>query len=416
MTAGKERDYMKNYIITNGLVYDPQTGILEKRDLAVAEGKIVDAAEIADQPGTAVFDVDGAVVSPGLIDMHCHIYPMCGVADKSMTLPTIDGEAHMFRNGVTTAVDAGTCGCRDFFDFKERFIDRAKLRILAFVNIAYGGMASLPTELEPENFFPETAAAIAREVPEVVGIKTAHYHVGKPFDEAHPAWASVDAAVQAGELAGKPVMADVQPYLPGRSYEDLILERLRPGDIHTHVYAQQFPLLDQFGNVQSFMHQARKRGVLFDLGHGAGSFWFRNAVPAYEQEFYPDTLSTDLYLDNIDGPVFGLLNVMSKYLNIGMPLEEILYRTTRRPAEILGRAELASVSVGSPADLAVLQIREGKFGFADSGNARMDGNRMLECILTIRDGELVYNPMAYGMADWKEAPESYWKAPGVIEL
>ncbi len=407
---------MKDYILINGTVYDPETRRLEKRDIAVSGGVIADARTVADKPGTEVFDLREAVITPGLIDMHCHIYPMCGVMDKTRTLPTIDGEAHMFSNGVTTAVDAGTCGCRDFFDFKERFIDHSKLRILAFVNIAYGGMADLATELEPENFFPDTAAAIAREIPEVVGIKTAHYHVGRPFDERHPAWASVEAAVTAGELAAKPVMADVQPYLPGRSYEELILKKLRSGDIHTHVYAQQFPILDKKGKVQDFIWQARKRGVVFDLGHGAGSFWFRNAVPAFDQGFCPDTLSTDLYLDNINGPVFGLLNVMSKYLNIGMPLEEVLYRTTARPAEILGRKELASIKPGSTADLAVLNIREGKFGFSDSGHARMDGDKMLECSLTIRNGEMVYNPMALGMPDWKNAPQSYWKAPGVIKL
>ncbi|MFR8313063.1 MAG: amidohydrolase family protein [Ruminococcus sp.] len=206
-------------------------------------------------------------------------------------------------------------------------------------------------------------------------------------------------------------MADVQPYLPGRPYEELVLERLRPGDIHTHVYAQQFHILDENNKMKQFMLDARARGTIFDLGHGAGSFWFRNAIPAYEQGFYPDTLSTDLYLHNVNGPAFGLLNIMSKYLNIGMPIEEVLYRTTARPAEVIGHTELGKLEVGMEADIAVLKLHEGKFGFADSGNARMDGKYKLECILTVRNGELVYNPMAYGMPDWKNArvlPYSTW--------
>ena len=154
----------------------------------------------------------------------------------------------------------------------------------------------------------------------------------------------------------------------------------------------------------------------YESWHGAGSFWFRNAIPAYEQGFYPDTLSTDLYLHNVNGPAFGLLNIMSKYLNIGMPIEEVLYRTTARPAEVIGHTELGKLEVGMEADIAVLKLHEGKFGFADSGNARMDGKYKLECILTVRNGELVYNPMAYGMPDWKNAPESYHIAPGVIQL
>ena len=388
--------------------------LFEKKDIFVKDGKIVRMDMDIQQSDVLSIDLEDAIVAPGLIDMHTHIYPLCGMTED--TLPMIDGEAHMFQNGVTTAVDAGSCGCKDFFDFKNRFIDKSKLRILAFINIAHGGMVSLASELEPDNFYVEIAAAIAKEVPEVVGVKTAHYHVGKPFDQEHPAWASVDAAVKAGEIAGKPVMADVQPYLPGRPYEELVLERLRPGDIHTHVYAQQFHILDENNKMKQFMLDARARCKIFDLGHGAGSFWFRNAIPAYEQGFYPDTLSTDLYLHNVNGPAFGLLNIMSKYLNIGMPIEEVLYRTTARPAEVIGHTELGKLEVGMEADIAVLKLHEGKFGFADSGNARMDGKYKLECILTVRNGELVYNPMAYGMPDWKNAPESYHIAPGVIQL
>ena len=209
-------------------------------------------------------------------------------------------------------------------------------------------------------------------------------------------------------------MIDFQPNLPERTYEELILKKLRKGDIHTHVYAQQFPIVDERGKVNDIMFEARKRGVIFDLGHGAGSFWFRNAVPAYEQGFYPDTISTDLYADNMNGPVFNLLHIMSKYLAVGMPVEEVLYRTTKRPAEIIGHPELGNLRVGGVADIAVLKIRNGEFGFSDSGNAALPGTSMFECLLTVRNGEIVYNPMAYGMPYWKDAAEPYWHAPGVL--
>ena len=247
---------MKDYILKNGKVYNSQSRCFEEKNIVVSEGKITAMEAGIEKEGITEINLEGMILSPGLIDMHTHIYPLCGSSED--TLPMIDGEAHMFQNGVTTAVDAGSCGCKDFFDFKDRFIDKSKLRILAFINIAHGGMVSLASELEPRNFYVETAAAIAREIKEVVGVKTAHYRVGKPFDEEHPAWASVDAAVRAGELAGKPVMADVQPYLPGRSYEELILQRLRPGDIHTHVYAQQFHILNEKNEIQEFMLEARK--------------------------------------------------------------------------------------------------------------------------------------------------------------
>ncbi|MFR2214172.1 MAG: hypothetical protein ACLS61_10395 [Ruminococcus sp.] len=179
-------------------------------------------------------DLEDAIVAPGLIDMHTHIYPLCGMTED--TLPMIDGEAHMFQNGVTTAVDAGSCGCKDFSILRTVLLISQNCVFLRLLTLHMAEWLSLASELEPDNFYVEIAAAICKEVPEVVGVKAAHYHVGKPFDQEHPAWASVDAAVKAGEIAGKPVMADVQPYLPGRPYEELVLERLRPGEIFIRMY------------------------------------------------------------------------------------------------------------------------------------------------------------------------------------
>ncbi len=401
-------------LLKNGYLIDPSQKRNIVSDVAVRDGKITEIGPAL--PSTSsekVIDLQGSYLVPGLIDMHCHIYPTA--YDNPDCLPCIHADAHLFQNGVTTAVDAGTCGPGDFYKFKENFIDQSQVRILCFVNIASGGMVNLCTEQDPSCFHPEAAAGIAKTFPHiVVGIKTAHYWVNKPFDTLHMPWASVDKTIEAASLCQKPAMFDFQPTFPDRSYEDLLLKKMRPHDIHTHVYAQQFPILDQDGNVSSFLFKARDNGIVFDLGHGAGSFWFRNAIPAYRQGFYPDTLSTDLYFDNICGPVFGMTNLMSKYLNIGMPLEEIIYRTTQRPAEILRHPELGTLRKGSCADIAVLQIENGKYGFYDGGHARMDGSQKLECIMTIRNGKIVYDLNAYSMVNWEQAPAAYWSSPGVL--
>ncbi|NBH25354.1 hypothetical protein D3Z60_06010 [Lachnospiraceae bacterium] len=408
------RNKEKEILLKGGTILDPSRNIKKKGDVRILEGKIAEIGEnLAGSGETIIVPAEGCYVTPGLVDMHCHIYPSFPFQKDG--LPTIHPQSHMFQSGVTTAVDAGTCGSRDFIRFKEQIIDKSRLRILAFINIAAGGMVSLDSEQDIREFHPEIAAAMAKTFGDiVVGIKTAHYWVGRSFDREHPPWESVDRAVEAGNLCGKPVMADFQPNLPERTYQELLMERLRPGDIHTHVYAQQFPILDKEGNVNSFLFEAVKRGILFDLGHGAGSFWFRNAIPAYRQGFLPDVISTDLYLDNVAGPVINLLHVMSKYLSMGMPLEEVIYRTTKGPARIIGHEELGDLRPGAFGDVAVLRVEEGHFGYADSGHARMNGNKRLECVMTIRAGRIVYDPGGLGMPLWETAPEAYWTPPGVL--
>lgn len=401
-------------LLKNGIVLDPSQNLKQKADVRIVDGKITEIGkDLTADKDMKIISVEGCYVTPGLIDMHSHVYPSFPLEKDG--LPTIHPEAHMFQSGVTTVVDAGTCGSRDFIRFIEQIIDKSRLRIFAFINIASGGMVNLDSEQDIHEFHPEITAAMANTFPDiVVGIKTAHYWVGIPFDREHPPWESVEQAVEAGNLCGKPVMADFQPNLPERTYEELVLKKLRPGDIHTHVYAQQFPILDPEGKVNSFLFEARKRGVMFDLGHGAGSFWFRNAVPAYRQGFYPDVISTDLYLDNVAGPVINLIHVMSKYLSMGMSVEEVIYRTTKRPAEVIRHEELGDLRIGSCGDVAVFKIEEGKFSYADSGHTRMNGTKRLECVMTIREGEIVYDPGALSMPAWETAPAAYWTSPGVL--
>jgi dihydroorotase len=305
-------------------------------------------------------------------------------------------------------VDVGTAGAQEIAHFRQTVIDRAITRILALVNIAAPGMGA--AEQVIRNFDVEAAAGAAAEHGDVVvGIKTAHYWTTDPFDAEHPPWESVEKAVEAGRLCNKPVMVDFWPRPPERPYPDLILKKLRPGDIHTHVFARQFPVIDDAGRVQPYMHEARERGVWFDVGHGAASFWFRNGARAIEQGFVPDSISTDLHTGNIRGPVISMLETMSKCLIMGMPLREVIYRSTVTPARAIHRPELGTLSPGAEADVAVLERRRGEFSYQDCGHARMDGSEKLECVMTLRAGRIVYERDGLAVPEWRDAPAPYWE-------
>jgi dihydroorotase len=397
-------------LLKSGHVIDPANSIDGLFDVAISAGKIVRVAPgIASGEAKQVIDASGLIVTPGILDIHTHVYPFHPQQKKNY-VESVHADAHVFSSGVTTAVDVGTAGWKDFTDFKENFIDRSKVRILALINIASGGMVNGDSEQIEAEMQPEMAASLAKTYPEtILGIKTAHYWTALPWDETHHPWSSVERAVEAGELCGLPVMVDFWPRPPERSYPDLLLQKLRPGDIHTHVFAQQFPILAPDGKVNDFLFEARAKGIIFDLGHGAGSFWFRNAVPALRGGFPPDTISTDLHMGNINGPVVGMLNTMSKYLSMGMPLTEVIRRSTSEPAKVIRRTELGTLSPGSEADVAVFRLMEGTFGFADCGKAKLIGSRKLECQLTLRCGQIVYDPFGLSMPEWENAPQSYWE-------
>ena len=399
-------------ILTGGHVIDPANNIDGAMDVAVSGGKIARVApDIPAESANKTVDVKGAFVIPGIIDIHTHVYPLLPAGEHN--LPTIHGDAHMLKAGITTTADAGTTGWRDFLYFKENVIDRSKVRVLAFLNIAACGMVDMRSEQNVKDMQPGIAAAVAKEYSDViVGIKCAHYwSAPRVFDELHPPWASVDKAVEAGTLCSMPVMVDFQPNLPECPYPDLVTEHMRPGDIHTHVFARQFPIVDDNGKVFDHMWKARERGVYFDLGHGGGSFWFRNAVRAQRDGFPPDTLSTDLHMGNIHGAVLSMLQTMSKYLNMGMPLNEVIMRSTSMPAKLINRPELGTLSVGGCADIAVIRKIDGDYGYIDNGGAKITGTSELNCLMTIRDGDIVYDGYGLSMPLWEDAPEDYWKVP-----
>jgi len=254
-------------------------------------------------------------------------------------------------------------------------------------------------EQNPDEMDPRPTAELARKHADVVvGIKTAHF--------MQFGWAAVDRAIEAAELAGLPVMFDFAPR-PERSYEDLLLKKMRPGDIHTHIYARHIPSIDETGKVYDYIWEARRRGVVLDLGHGAGSFWYRLAVPCLEQGYQPDSISTDQHTGNVNGPVFTMLHTVSKMLNLGMSLSDLIERSTVAPAREIGHPELGTLGEGADADVAVIALRKGTFGYWDCGKGKMIGDRKLECLMTVRAGKVVYDPHGLALDNWRTLGSSY---------
>jgi dihydroorotase len=355
-----------------------------------------------------VIDVKGLYVTPGLIDIHVHVYAGTGARGSYAGDLSLYPDGYTLRNGVTTAADAGGSGWRNFPDFKDRIISRSTTRILAFLNIVGNGMGGGRIEQNLEDMDAAATAARAKEFPGlVIGIKTAHY--------GGPEWIPVERAVEAGTIANLPVMVDFGNFRPERPYQDLVLKKLRPGDISTHMYLDAVPMLDDSQKLLPYLPEARKRGVIFDVGHGGGSFLFRQAVPAIQQGWIPDSISTDLHVGSMNAGMKDLLNVMSKFLNMGQSLQSVVAESTWHPAREIKQENLGNLSVGAPADIAVLRVvRAGPgetFGFTDSYGARLSGTRRLSCELTVKDGLVVYDFNGISREDWKKLPPRY-KAQG----
>ena len=380
-------------LLKGGHVIDGKNKISAVMDVAIANGKIAQiAADIPAAQAVKVVDVSGLYVVPGLIDMHVHVYAGTGQRGAYNGDNSVYPDGFTFRSGVTTVADAGSSGWRNFPDFKDRVIDRSKTRVLAFLNIVGKGMAGA-VEQDLTEMDPKAAAEMAARYKDIiVGIKTAHY--------AGPEWTPVEHAVEAGTLANIPVMVDFGTFRPERPFQELVLKKLRPGDIYTHTYLGWVPILDDQGHLLPYLLEARRRGVIFDVGHGGGSFLYRQAIPAMRQGFGPDSISTDLHIGSMNAGMKDMLNVMSKFLNMGMPIDEVILRSTWTPAREIHHEELGNLSVGSVADVAVLRVQQGHFGFVDTYGARLQGAQKLECELTIRNGRVVWDLNGITREDW----------------
>ena len=382
-------------VLKGGRVIDARNNIDAVRDIAIRAGKI--AAVEAQIPASAakrVVDLSGLYVTPGLVDIHVHVYAGTGVPNVYYGDNSVYPDPHSFKACTTTMVDAGSSGSLNFPDFKQRIIDRAKTRVLAFVNIASRGMDSGPIEQDLNGMDSKLAAATVKQYPgTIIGIKAAHYQ--------GPEWIPVDRAVEAGTIANVPVMVDFGIFRPERPHSELVLKHLRPGDIYTHAYLDRVPMLDDAGKVRPYLFEAQKRGVIFDVGHGGGSFVFKYAVPATQQGFFPNSISTDLHIGSMNSGMKDMVNVMSKFLNLNMSLKDVIRASTWNPAREIRREDLGNLSVGAVADIAVLRLDTGKFGFLDVDSKSMAGTQRLGCELTIKDGQVMYDLNARAFDSWK---------------
>ena len=394
------QSFQFDLLIKNGHVIDPGNGIDSVMDVAVTGAKIARvAANIDPASARRVADATGLHVVPGLIDMHSHIF---FGTEKDAYLSNADTavqpDSHSFRSGQTTMVDVGGAGWRNFLQFKEQVIDRARTRVLSFINIVGAGMKGGPVEQNLADMDAKLTAMRIRQHPGlIVGIKVAHYSGAE--------WDPVTRAVDAGRETSVPVMVDFGVHTPPLSLEDLLLKHLRPGDILTHTYAHvdgRIPIVDESGKVRPYVWAARKRGVIFDAGHGGGSFLFRQAVPALKQGFTPDVISTDLHTGSMNTGMKDILNTMSKFLNLGMTLQEVIKANTSKAAEVIKRPDLGRLSVGGEADIAVLNLRRGTFGFIDTSGGRLLGDQRLECELTVKGGQVVWDLNGISRPIWTE--------------
>lgn len=392
MIAGLAQAQTYNIVIKGGHVIDPKNNINELMDIAIKDGKIVQVAKsISTKEARQVVNATGYYITPGLIDMHVHVFagtePDHGLSNGLSSVPP---DGFTFRVGVTTVVDAGCAGWKSFPLFKKNVIDNAQTRVLAFLNIVGEGMKGGAYEQDTRDMDPKLTAMIANQYKNlIVGFKLAHF-VGNE-------WTAVDRVVEAGNIGHLPVMIDLGSSNPPLSIEELYMKHLRPGDIYTHAFAlldgniRETVVDEQFKQVKPFIWEAKKKGIIFDVGYGGGSFNFTQAIPAIKSGFYPDCISTDLHTGSMNAAMKSLLNVMSTFMAIGMDLPSVIKATTWNPATCINREELGNLSVDTEADIAVLKMEEGKFGFWDKTGYKVDGDKKLECQMTIRSGKIVYD-------------------------
>ncbi|MCI0423046.1 MAG: amidohydrolase/deacetylase family metallohydrolase [Acidobacteria bacterium] len=383
-------------VLKGGQVIDPKNQRNGRYDIAIVGNKIVRVGQnLPSSNARLVVDVSQYYVTPGLIDIHTHF-------DAQGAQLNLNPDHNALQSGVTTAVDAGSSGWKNFEEFQKKVISRSRTRLLAFLNIVGAGMYGEKVENDVQEMDVEAAARMVKKYPQtIVGIKTAHFQPAT--------WEAVDRAMKAAELSSSVVMVDFHPK-PGRGYPELILKHMRPGDIHTHFYGRLTPQLGAQKKIQPYMWEARKRGILFDVGHGSGSFWFRIAVPAIEQGFLPDTISTDIHKDSIMLPRATMTMTMSKFLNIGLSIEQVIERSTVNPANAIRRPELGTLSEGSVADIAVLELEKGSFAFLDSGHGKLIGDKRLRCVLTVREGKVAWDTEGLSLTEWSNAgPYSNFK-------
>lgn len=365
-------------LIRGGTVVDPGQGLHARRDVRLAGGRVAEVGDgLTPQPGEEVVDARDRFVAPGLIDLHVHVF--WGGSHYG-----IDPDPHCLATGTTTVVDAGSAGALTFPAFRRYVIEVARTRILPFLNIGATGMLSPDVgELALVEFIDKAAALRAIEAHRdlIQGIKV---RLSREL-VAQNAGLALKAALEASEAARLPIMVHVGDTPIGLPE---VLEELRPGDIVTHCFhGRGEGILDERGRVLGEARRAAARGVHFDVGHGRGSFAFAVARRALAQGFRPGTISSDLHVYNVDGPVFDLATTMSKFLHLGLSLDEVVAMTTAAPAGALrGAAALGTLAPGAAADVTLLELSEGRFELEDAQGERVTAGQRLVPAGVIRNG------------------------------
>ncbi len=383
-------------LLKSGHVIDGRNGIDAVRDVAIKDGRIAAVApDIPASQATKTIDASGLYVTPGLVDIHVHVYTGEG-SSYARGFRSVPPDGFALESCTTTVADAGSSGWRNFEDFKSRIIDQSKTRVTAFLNIVGHGMGGGDIEQNLADMEVKPTAEMAlKHKGLIVGIKSAHYN--------GPQWDPYIRSVEAGTIADIPVMVDFGSARV-RTIAELFTKYFRPGDIYTHAYAGggRGELID--GKVNPAIFAAQKKGIIFDIGHGGGSFVFGTAVQAFKEGFYPDSLSTDLHIGSMNAGMKDMVNLMGKFLALGMPLKDVVVRSTWNPAKEIKQDHLGHLSVGAPADVAVLRLENGKFGFLDQRGGRLDGTQRLGCELTLRDGAVVYDLNGLASEPWEKMP------------
>ena len=359
-------------ILTGGRVIDPSQNIDGVTDVAFAGGKVARIGDGLARDGAGeVRDVSGHMVTPGLIDLHTHVY-------WGGTSLGIDAEEFCRKSGVTTCIDTGSAGAGNFAGFRKHVIEPSAVRILAYLHVSFAGIFGFSKTVmvgeseELRLMAPAEAVEVAdanRDL--IVGIKV---RIGR-HSSGTSGIAPLDIALQTAEAAGLPLMCHLD--FPPPRYEDVV-EKLRPGDVLTHCF-RPFPNtpVNAQGKVKQAALSARERGVIFDVGHGKGSFAFKVARAMLANGFYPDTISSDIHALCIDGPVFDQVTTLSKFLCMGMPLAEVIAASTVNAAMALRRPELGTFKPGSVGDATVLFIEEGAFDYVDVVGEHMTGDKRI---------------------------------------
>jgi dihydroorotase len=386
-------------LLKGGHVVDAKNHVDGTRDVGIKDGKIVDVSEhLNSKNALKTIDVTGLWVSPGLIDLHTHVFAGTGERGSYAGDLSVYPDGFTLRNGITTIVDAGSSGWRNFPDFKDKIIDRSVTRVLAELNIVGSGMRGGKFEDNLDDMDGQTTGEFAKKYPGVVvGIKSAHF--------TGPEWKPYDQAVKAGNIADVPVMIDYGARRIERPLIELVSTHLRPGDIYTHCFSglrgEQDP---QTGTASKALLIMRQRGIYCDVGHGGGSFAYSVAAPIMHAGYLPDSISTDLHISAMNGGMKDILNVADKMMLLGETVPQVLTQMTANPAHEIKQEQLGNLSRGAIADVAVFSEEHGNFGFVDMFDAKAMGTVKLVCEITVKDGKVIYDLNGMSADVW-DAPE-----------